>query len=84
MSFAPRFASVRKSELSVITAIDEATSQILGWSADEMLGQRWLEFLHPDDEALAIDNWMRMLAKPGPGAADSPAPARQGRRVDVV
>ncbi len=66
VSLAPRFASVRKSELSVITAVDEATSQILGWSSAEMLGQRWLEFLHPDDEALAIDNWMRMLAKPGP------------------
>ena len=66
VSSAPRFASVRKSELSIITHIDDATSQILGWSAEEMQGQRWLDFLHPDDQALAIDNWMRMLAQPGP------------------
>jgi diguanylate cyclase (GGDEF)-like protein/PAS domain S-box-containing protein len=66
VSSAPRFASVRKSELSVITAIDDATSEILGWSAAEMEGERWLEFVHPDDHALAIDNWMRMLAQPGP------------------
>jgi diguanylate cyclase (GGDEF)-like protein/PAS domain S-box-containing protein len=65
-SSAPRFASVRKSELSIVTVIDEATSEILGWSAAEMQGQRWLEFVHPDDHSLAIDNWMRMLAQPGP------------------
>jgi diguanylate cyclase (GGDEF)-like protein/PAS domain S-box-containing protein len=66
VSSAPRFASVRKSELSIVTAIDDATSEILGWSAAEMEGQRWLEFVHPDDHSLAIDNWMRMLAAPGP------------------
>jgi diguanylate cyclase (GGDEF)-like protein/PAS domain S-box-containing protein len=66
VSSAPRFASVRKSELSIITAIDGATSEILGWSAAEMEGQRWLEFVHPDDHSMAIDNWMRMLAQPGP------------------
>jgi diguanylate cyclase (GGDEF)-like protein/PAS domain S-box-containing protein len=31
-----------------------------------MEGQRSLEFVHPDDHALAIDNWMQMLARPGP------------------
>jgi diguanylate cyclase (GGDEF)-like protein/PAS domain S-box-containing protein len=62
----PRFATVRKTELSVVSKIDDATAQILGWKAEEMEGQRWLEFVHPDDHALAIDNWMHMLARPGP------------------
>jgi diguanylate cyclase (GGDEF)-like protein/PAS domain S-box-containing protein len=62
----PRFASVRKSALSVITHIDEATSQILGWTPEEMEGRRSLEFVHPDDHSLAVDNWMQMLARPGP------------------
>ena len=31
-----------------------------------MLGRRSLEFVHPDDHGLAIDNWMQMLAQPGP------------------
>ena len=32
-----------------------------------MVGHRSIEFIHPDDHALAIDNWMEMLALPGPG-----------------
>jgi diguanylate cyclase (GGDEF)-like protein/PAS domain S-box-containing protein len=62
----PRFATVRKDELGFITAIDSGTTQILGWTAAETVGHRSLDFAHPDDHALAIDNWMQMLASPGP------------------
>ena len=40
-----------------------------------MLGSRAREFMHPDDQALAVDNWMEMLASPGPGAAYDSATA---------
>jgi diguanylate cyclase (GGDEF)-like protein/PAS domain S-box-containing protein len=63
----PRFASIVKDERSFILEIDDALTQILGWSAEEMEGHRSIEFIHPDDHALAIDNWMEMLASPGPG-----------------
>jgi diguanylate cyclase (GGDEF)-like protein/PAS domain S-box-containing protein len=62
----PRFATVRKDELGFITAIDSGTTQILGWTAAETVGHRSLDFAHPDDHPLAIDNWMQMLASPGP------------------
>ena len=62
----PRFATIHKNELSFLVHVDEAIQQILGWEAEEMLGHRSLEFVHPDDHALAIDNWMQMLARPGP------------------
>jgi diguanylate cyclase (GGDEF)-like protein/PAS domain S-box-containing protein len=62
----PRFGTIRKDLRSVIAGVSDEMSEILGWSADEMLGQRSLEFVHPDDHALAIDNWMEMLAHPGP------------------
>ena len=63
----PRFATLCKDERGVIVKIDEAMTQILGWSSEEMVGRRSTEFIHPDDHALAIDNWMEMLASPGPG-----------------
>jgi diguanylate cyclase (GGDEF)-like protein/PAS domain S-box-containing protein len=63
----PRFASLGKDQRSFIVKADEAITHILGWSADELEGHRSLEFIHPDDHALAIDNWMQMLASPGPG-----------------
>jgi PAS domain S-box-containing protein len=43
-------------------------TQILGWSSEEMVGRRSTEFMHPEDRALAIDNWMEMLASPVWGA----------------
>jgi diguanylate cyclase (GGDEF)-like protein/PAS domain S-box-containing protein len=63
----PRFASMHKDERSFVVGVDDAMTQILGWSADEMVGHRSIEFIHPDDHALAIDNWMEMLVSPGPG-----------------
>jgi diguanylate cyclase (GGDEF)-like protein/PAS domain S-box-containing protein len=63
----PRFATICKDERSFIVEIDDAMTQILGWSAEEMVGHRSIEFIHADDHALAIDNWMEMLASPGPG-----------------
>ncbi len=62
---APRFARTHKDEMAVLTEIDEATTQILGWSSEEMVGARSLDFIHPDDQQLAIDNWMEMLAATG-------------------
>ncbi len=63
----PRSASTGKSETSVILKVDEAFTKILGWSAEEIVGRRSLEFIHPDDHARAIDNWVAMFATPGPG-----------------
>jgi diguanylate cyclase (GGDEF)-like protein/PAS domain S-box-containing protein len=62
----PRLATMRKNERSVIVEISDGITEILGWSAEEMVGHRTLEFVHPDDHSLAIDNWMEMLAHAGP------------------
>jgi diguanylate cyclase (GGDEF)-like protein/PAS domain S-box-containing protein len=64
---APRFSTIEKDERSFIVRTDDALTEILGWSAEEMQGRRSIEFMHADDHALAIDNWMEMLASPGPG-----------------
>jgi diguanylate cyclase (GGDEF)-like protein/PAS domain S-box-containing protein len=63
----PRFATMIKDERSFVVEIDAALTQILGWSAEELVGHRSIELIHPDDHALAIDNWMDMLASAGPG-----------------
>ena len=63
----PRFASIRKDVHAVIQDVDEATTKLLGWTPEEMIGQRGSEFMHPDDRPLALDNWIEMLVSPGPG-----------------
>jgi PAS domain S-box-containing protein len=62
----PRFATIRKNEGGVVLEVDEATTQILGRAAEDLIGGRTLAFTHPDDHALVIENWMEMLATPGP------------------
>jgi len=66
-SRAPRFARVKKDGLAVLLEVDEAFTQILGWEPEEIVGSRSRDLVHPDDEALAVDNWMDMLATAGPG-----------------
>jgi diguanylate cyclase (GGDEF)-like protein/PAS domain S-box-containing protein len=58
---------MRKDSVSEFLEIDEATTEILGFTADEMVGHRSLEFIHPDDQEPAIEAWIEMLATPGPG-----------------
>jgi len=61
----PKVALIRKNELAFILQIDSATSEILGWSSEEMVGRRTLEFIDPEDHQRAISSWMDMLRIPG-------------------
>lgn len=63
----PRLARAVKDESAVYVSVDEAFSQILGWGRDELVGERALQIVHPDDHDLAIANWVDMLEHPGPG-----------------
>jgi diguanylate cyclase (GGDEF)-like protein/PAS domain S-box-containing protein len=64
---APRFARELKDELALILQVDEAFTQILGWSPEEVVGKRSLEFIHPEDQELALANWTDLLTTEGPG-----------------
>ncbi|MEP7115857.1 MAG: diguanylate cyclase [Ilumatobacteraceae bacterium] len=63
----PRLCVATKNEVAIVIGIDDATTRLLGWQADEIVGQRSLEFIHPDDQHRAIDNWLQMLATPNRG-----------------
>ncbi len=63
----PRLARAHKDRSAVYTSIDTAFTEILGWSAEQMVGRRALEIIHPDDRDMAVDNWVEMLATPGLG-----------------
>ena len=62
-----RLARAHKNGAAVFTAVDPALCEILGWPADELIGRRSLEIVHPDDHDMAIANWVEMLATPGLG-----------------
>ncbi len=62
-------ACARTSWLSSL-AVDEAITQLLGWTVADLVGHRSLEFIHPDDQERAVQSWMQMLSEP-----DRPQPA---------
>jgi diguanylate cyclase (GGDEF)-like protein/PAS domain S-box-containing protein len=59
----PRTATTHKNWGAFITAIDDRTTRMLGWTPEQMIGLRTTEFLHPDDHPRALASWMEMLAK---------------------
>lgn len=63
----PRFCRIRKNEVAVFLDLDEAAELMLGFSRGDLVGQRSLDFIHPDDHDVAIASWMEMLGTPGLG-----------------
>lgn len=61
----PRVWMAKKDKLAVITDVEPAVRQILGWDPAEMIGRRSLEFIHPDDQPRAISNYLAMLSSRG-------------------
>ncbi len=80
----PRVSMQRKNDIAVFTDVDEATTLMLGWSREELIGHASLDFVHPDDHDRAIESWMDMLSTSGVHRrAPAPVPARR-RIVDVA
>jgi diguanylate cyclase (GGDEF)-like protein/PAS domain S-box-containing protein len=61
----PRVGLQRKNDVAVFTDVDDATTRMLGWSREQMIGHGSLEFVHPDDHDRAIESWMDMLSAGG-------------------
>ena len=61
-----RRTRVRKTATAVILDADDALFDVLGWKSGDLAGKTSLDFIHPDDQPLAVENWMEMLASPGP------------------
>ena len=61
----PRYGTMEKSNLSTILSCDESVQRMLGWDADELVGRRSLDFVHPEDRQRVLANWMDLMNSPG-------------------
>jgi PAS domain-containing protein len=50
----PRQATMHKNMTAVVTAVDDNVSRMLGWDAEQLVGSRSSEFIHPDDQERAV------------------------------
>jgi diguanylate cyclase (GGDEF)-like protein/PAS domain S-box-containing protein len=60
----PRCVLVRN-DAALIVAAEGAVREVLGWSADELIGLASTSLIHPEDQASAVGAWFEMLAEPG-------------------
>jgi diguanylate cyclase (GGDEF)-like protein/PAS domain S-box-containing protein len=58
----PRQATLHKSMTALITSVDSNATAMLGWSEEQMLGQRSTEFIHPEDQDRAVSSWMQLIS----------------------
>lgn len=65
IELAPRLSQIRRDETSHITTFDAVATAMFGWPSSEMIGKKSIDFIHPDDQDRAIDNWLEMLSRPG-------------------
>jgi diguanylate cyclase (GGDEF)-like protein/PAS domain S-box-containing protein len=64
-SLIPRSAVMRRDGRAIITSVDEAITALLGWSVEELVGRRMLDFVHPDDRDEGVANFIALLGRPG-------------------
>lgn len=60
-----RLVRTRKDPLGLILEVDDGITAVLGYQPEQLLGDRLLSYLHPDDQHASIDAWMDGLSRPG-------------------
>jgi diguanylate cyclase (GGDEF)-like protein/PAS domain S-box-containing protein len=61
----PPSCQLTRDSSSIITWVDDAIVDVLGWKPEDLLGQPSTVFIHPEDQPAAVTAWFDMLTKPG-------------------
>lgn len=61
----PRLVRTTKDATATLVDTDDLVPLLLGWTRDDMVGKRSLEFIHPDDQDVAVNAWFDMLSARG-------------------
>jgi diguanylate cyclase (GGDEF)-like protein/PAS domain S-box-containing protein len=58
----PRLATILEDETGLVLDIDDAFTAMFGYTADDVLGQRVIEHVHPEDQGRAVEGWLQMVS----------------------
>ncbi len=56
---------ITRDQAALIISVGPEMVDVLGWSADQLVGRPSTEFIHQDDQGSAIAAWFEMLEAPG-------------------
>lgn len=45
-----------------IVSVNRAAEKLVGWSRDDLVGKKFIEFIHPDDQAHAVEEFQRNVS----------------------
>jgi diguanylate cyclase (GGDEF)-like protein/PAS domain S-box-containing protein len=60
-----RIAHTTRDAMAVFLAADEATTDLLGWAVEDLVGRRTVDLVHPDDVERAIEAWLGLRVQGG-------------------
>ncbi len=58
----PRFATITEDEAGHVLDVDDAFTQMFGYTAEELIGNHVLDQIHPDEQGRAVEGWLAMLS----------------------
>ena len=58
---APRFATLLEDEAGIVLDCDDAFTQMMGYTAQELIGHSVLDQIHPEDQPRTVEGWLAML-----------------------
>ena len=50
----------KRDATGVFLEVDAAVTTLLGWTADDLVGQTTVDFVHPEDIKRAVESWLEM------------------------
>ncbi|HXW59765.1 MAG TPA: diguanylate cyclase [Solirubrobacteraceae bacterium] len=59
---APRFSTLIEDEHAKVVEVDDAFTQMFGYTREELVGKAVLDQIHPDDQGRAVEGWLAMLS----------------------
>jgi diguanylate cyclase (GGDEF)-like protein/PAS domain S-box-containing protein len=58
----PRFATITEDEAAHVLDVDDAFTQMFGYTAEELIGNSVLDQIHPEEQGRAVEGWLAMLS----------------------
>jgi PAS domain S-box-containing protein len=54
-----------RNDAALIIDVEGAIGDVLGWTAEDLIGQASTSFIHPEDQPSAVAAWFEMIGAPG-------------------
>jgi diguanylate cyclase (GGDEF)-like protein/PAS domain S-box-containing protein len=58
----PRVCTIIEDDAGLLLDCDDAFTQMFGYTAEDVIGQRVIDHVHPDDQGRGVEGWLQMVS----------------------